>query len=201
MDDSRGRALQSFVDPIADVDGNRSHIRDYKPGTIPTQIQCEHVLERWLAFHDLDDEQSKDKVWQTLSLMAKRKPLDEDDELVAWRNSLDEDEVVDFSSMKFEVYKVLRLGGGASSREAHSRLYRRTTRSCNIFLRYQSFQDIVEPDAEGDAKFDYENLLEGHLQFGVKNRRGTPVEVITLIKILNMRCFQPISIFTSSYIS
>jgi hypothetical protein len=55
--------------------------------------------------------------------VAKQKPLDEDEELVAWRNSLNEEEVVDFSSIQFEIYQVLRLGEGASSREAHFRLY------------------------------------------------------------------------------
>ena len=110
--------------------------------------------------------------------MAKHKSLDENEKLVAWTNSLNEYEVVKFSAIKFEIYKVFRLSGGASSREAHSRLYIRTTRSCNKFLRYQSVHDLVELDKEGDSKFDdYNTFLEGHLQFGVKHRRGTRVEV------------------------
>ena len=63
-------------------------------------------------------------------------------------NSLPEEEVVDFKVIKFEVYKVLKLGGGASSREAHSRLYTRTSRSCNICLRYQRYKEGIHPDEE-----------------------------------------------------
>lgn len=177
MDDSRGRAMQSYLDPLPDLVDVPSSINDYKVGSIPSTQQCVDVLKRWLTFHDLDDDQKKDFVWLTLSHLAKKKPLDNDDELVTWRNSLPEEEVVDFEAIKFEIYKVLRLGGGASSREAHSRLYTRTTRSCNIFLRYQSFKDNVHPDEDGDVKLDYKDLLEGTLNYGGRGRRGSHVEV------------------------
>ena len=90
----------------------------------------------------------------------------------AMLNSLPEEEVVDFKAIKLEVYKVLKLGGGASSREAHSRLYTRTSRSCNIFLRYQSYKEGIHPDEDGDSKLRYNDLLTGQLRFQGADRRN-----------------------------
>jgi hypothetical protein len=75
--------MQSFVDPIANANGDAYRICNYKARTIPTNQQCADVLQRWLVFHYLDNEQSQDKVWRTLSHLAKHTPLDEDEELVA----------------------------------------------------------------------------------------------------------------------
>lgn len=110
MDDSRGRAMQSYVDPIPDTED--VSIKDYKPGTIPSIQQCVDVLKRWLFYHDLDDEQKHDRVWFILSNMAKSASIQHNQELVHWLGSLPDGVRVDFTSMKFEVYKVLRLGGG-----------------------------------------------------------------------------------------
>jgi hypothetical protein len=110
-------------------------------------------------------------VWSTLSCYAKNRSVDEIDNLAEWLSELPEEEVVDFKAIKFEVYKVLKLGGGASSREAHSRLYTRTTRSCNIFLRYQSYQEGIHPDEDGDSKLLYHDLLTGQLSFRGGDRR------------------------------
>ena len=180
MDDSRGRAMQSYVDPLPDIDEFNTRINNYKPGNIPTNQQCVEVLQRWLRYHDLDEEQSKDFVWLTLSEKAKNNRVPDDENYNAWRNSLHDNEVVDFASIKFEIYKVLKLGGGASSREAHSRLYKRTTRSCNIFLRYQNFLTGVDPDDEGDAKLDYGTLNNGASSSTSRNRRQNIMEVIVL---------------------
>lgn len=171
MDDSRGRGVQSYIDPISNpVDGGVS-LSEYRIGTIPTQRQCEDALKRWFLWHDLDHEQAQDKVWSTLSCYAKNRSVDEIDNLAEWLSELPEEEVVDFKAIKFEVYKVLKLGGGASSREAHSRLYTRTTRSCNIFLRYQSYQEGIHPDEDGDSKLLYHDLLTGQLSFRGGDRR------------------------------
>ncbi len=78
--------------------------------------------------------------------------MDEIYNLAEWLSSLPEDKVVDFKAIKFEVYKVLKLGRAASSREAHSRLFTRPSRSCNIFLRYQSYKECIQPDEDGDSK-------------------------------------------------
>ena len=71
MDDSRGRAMQSYVDPLPDIDEFNTRINNYKPGNIPTNQQCVEVLQRCLRYHDLDEEQRKDFVWLTLSEKAK----------------------------------------------------------------------------------------------------------------------------------
>jgi len=85
--------------------------------------------------------------------------VEDTDNLSEWLNSLPEDEVIDFSASKFEVYKVMKLGGGASSREEHSWLYTRTTRRWNIFLRYQSYKEGIHPDEDGASKLHYNDLL------------------------------------------
>ena len=77
---------------------------------------------------------------------------------------------------RFEVYEVMELGGGASSREAHSRLYTRTTTiSCNIVLRYQSYKEGTHPDEDGDSKLQYNDLLKGRLTF----QGGRPTNAYT----------------------
>ena len=86
--------------------------------------------------------------------------------------SLPEEEVVDFNAIKFEMYKVLKLGGGASSREAHSRLCTRTSRSCNIFLRYQSYKEGIHPDEDSDSNLRYNDLLTGQLTFPGADRQN-----------------------------
>jgi len=75
-------------------------------------------------------------------------------------------------AIKFEVYKVTKLGEGASSRDAHSRLYTRTWRSCNTFLRYQSYKEGIHPDKDGDSKLRYNDLLTCQLTFHGGDRRN-----------------------------
>ncbi len=65
---------------------------------------------------------------------------------------------------------MMKLGGGASSREAHSRLYTRTSRGCNIFLRYQSYKEGI-PNEDGDSKLQYNDLLTCQLTFHGGDRR------------------------------
>jgi len=172
MDDSRGRGVQSYIDPLPNLDDGGVSLSEYRIGTIPTQRQCEDALKRWFLWHDLDHEQAQDKVWSTLSCYAKNRSVDDIDNLAEWLSSLPQDEVIDFKAIKFEVYKVLKLGGSASSREAHSRLYTRTSRSCNIFLRYQSYKEGIHPDEDGDSKLCYNDLLTGQLSFRGGDRRS-----------------------------
>ena len=149
----------------------------YVPG-IPTQQKCEDVLKRWFMWNQLDTEQAQDTVWATLSCYANNRSVDETYNLAQWLNSLPEEEVVDFKAIKIEVYKVLKLGGGASSRKAHSRLYTRTSRSCNIFRRYQSYKKATHPDEDGDSKLRYNDLLIGQLTFpGADHRNHIQVRV------------------------
>ena len=141
MDDSRGRGCQSYITPLPDPPTAPLRIASYKAGVVPTKIQCQDVLTTWLKDHTLDEEQKKDKVWLALSYLANNQSIDEDDDLSAWVNGLPEGAHMDITAIDYEIYKVLKLGGGESSRQAHSRLYTRTTRSCNVFLRYQSYKD------------------------------------------------------------
>ncbi len=97
--------------------------------------------------------------------------MDETESLAQWLSSLPEEEVVDFRAIKFEVYKVMKLRGGASSCEAHSRLYTRTSRSCNIFLRYQSYKEGIHTDEDGASKLHYNELITGQLTFRGGDRR------------------------------
>ncbi len=60
---------------------------------------------------------------------------------------------------------MLKLGGGSSSCEAHSRLYTTASRSCNIFLRDQSYKEGIHPDEDGDSELRYNDLLTGQLTF------------------------------------
>ena len=159
MDDSRGRGCQSFVTPCLDPPTGPRRIASYKAGDVPTQRQCQDVLTTWLQGHTLDEEQKKDKVWLALSHLANNRPIDEDEDLWRWVNGLPEGANMDITAIDYEIYKVLKLGGGESSRQAHSRLYTRTTRSCNVFLRYQSYKPGVNPDEDGDVKLDYEALV------------------------------------------
>ena len=164
--------MQSYIDPLANPDGGSISLQEYRVGSIPTQQQYEDALKRWFMWHELDIEQAQDNVWATLSCYANNRSVDETDNLSQWLNSLPDGEVVDFKAIKFEVYKVLKLGGGASSREAHSRLYTRTSRSCNIFLRYQSYKEGIHPDEDGDSKLRYNDLLTGQLSFPGADRRN-----------------------------
>ena len=161
MDDSRGRGCQSYITPLPDPPTAPLRIASYKAGVVPTKIQCQDVLTTWLKDHTLDEEQKKDKVWLALSYLANNQSIDEDDDLSAWVNGLPEGAHMDITAIDYEIYKVLKLGGGESSRQAHSRLYTRTTRSCNVFLRYQSYKDGVNPDEDGDVKLNYEGLVNG----------------------------------------
>jgi hypothetical protein len=172
MDDSRGRGVQSYIDPLPNPEDGSISLQEYRVGSIPTQQQCEDVLKRWFMWHELDTEQAQDNVWATLSCYANNRSVDDTENLSQWLNSLPDGEVVDFKAIKFEVYKVLKLGGGASSREAHSRLYTRTSRSCNIFLRYQSYKEGIHPDEDGDSKLRYNDLLTGQLSFPGADRRN-----------------------------
>ena len=171
MDDSRGRGVQSYVDPLPNPNDVSLSLNEYRIGSIPTQQQCEDVLKRWFMWHELDTEQAQDNVWATLSCLSRNRSVEETENLAQWLSSLPDEEVVDFRAIKFEVYKVMKLGGGASSCEAHSRLYTRTSRSCNIFLRYQSYKEGIHPDEDGDSKLHYNELLTGQLTFRGGDRR------------------------------
>ena len=103
------------------------------------------------------------------------------------RNRSMEEKVVDFRAIKFEVYKVMKLEGGASSREAHSRLYTRTWRICNIFLSYESYKEGIHPDDDGDSKVHYNDLITGHFTFqGGDRRKHIQVSIYYAIFVLKI---------------
>lgn len=164
--------------PVEDPDEGKRSLDDYEAGKVPTRNQCEDALKRWLKYHETGDH---DKVFQVLKIRLNgKKPEDdpeEGDTYQKWLDELNQSNVdpdvdpesqirIDFDEMDYEVYKVVKLGG--SSREAHTRLYTRTTRSCNIFARYTSFKEGVDCEADGDVLLNYRGLLSG----GVYETRG-----------------------------
>ena len=116
--------MQSYIDPLPNPDDGSISLQEYRVGSIPTQQQCEDVLKRWLMWHELDIEQAQDNVWATLSCHANNRSVDETENLAQWLNSLPDGEVVDFEAIKLELYKVLKLGGGASSNNGRIGLLR-----------------------------------------------------------------------------
>jgi hypothetical protein len=138
-------------------------------------------------WYEQDTKQAQDKAWATLSCCARNRSIDETENLAQWLSSLPEEEIVDFRAIKFEVYKVMKLGGGASSREAHSRLYTRTSRNFNIFLRYQSYKEGIHPEEDGDSKLQYNDLLTGQLTlYGGERRKHIQVSVDNAIFVLKI---------------
>ncbi len=108
MDDSRGRGVQSYIDPLPNPDDGSISLQEYRVGSIPTQQQCEDVLK--FMWHELDTEQAQDNVWANLSCYANNRSVDETENLSQWLNSLPDAEVDDFKAIKFEVCKVLKIG-------------------------------------------------------------------------------------------
>jgi hypothetical protein len=58
-DSSRGRGVQSYIDPLANPDDGSISLQEYRVGSIPTQQRCEDVLKRWFKWHELNTEKYK----------------------------------------------------------------------------------------------------------------------------------------------
>ena len=105
MDDSRGRGVQSYIDPLANPDDGSISLQKYRVGRIPTQQQCEDVLKRWFMWHELDTEQALDNVWATQSCYANNRSVDETENLAQWLISLPDGEVADFKAINWRCTK------------------------------------------------------------------------------------------------
>ena len=76
MDDSRGRGVQSYVDPLPNPNDVSLSLNEYRIGSIPAQQQCEAVLKKWFMWHELDTKQAQDNVWAMLSCLSRNRSID-----------------------------------------------------------------------------------------------------------------------------